>query len=308
MNAGFVNAAFFDQAVLGITPVLFAALGGALSERVGLFNIALEGQMLVGAFAAVAIDHLTGSLLAGVAGGVAASTAFAGLLVLGCLVLRGDAIVIGISLNLLASGLTSFLLRAVLGASGTFSDPGLQGLPRLSVPLLDRLPLLGRALGQQTMLVYLSWAALAAISVFLACTPWGLRLRGVGEYPSAAQTLGINATRYQVLATLAAGALCGLGGIQLALGSVTLFTEDMTAGRGWIAVAAVMLGRARPVPVALACVLFGLADAAGLRLQGFGVPSQLTDSAPYVATLAALLLARIPRRRMAALPMEESVQ
>ncbi len=297
MNGIFVNAAFFDQAMLGIAPILLAAMAGTISERVGLFNIALEGQMLVGAFAAVAGDHLTGSLAGGIVAGVAAGMLFAAILAVGCQVLRGDAIVIGISLNLLASGLTAFLLRSVLGASGTFFDPAMSGLPRLSLPLLSDLPLLGRALGQQTPLVYLAWAMVAALAVFLAHTPWGLRLRGVGEQPEAAVTLGVDAARYRVLATLVAGGLCGLAGIQLALGSVTLFAQDMTAGRGWIAVAAVMLGRAAPVPVAGACVLFGLADAAGLRLQGLGLPSQLTEASPYVATLAALLLARLRWRR-----------
>jgi simple sugar transport system permease protein len=135
------------------------------------------------------------------------------------------------------------------------------------------------------------------IAVFLNRTPWGLRLRGIGEQPAAAAALGANATQYRFVATLLGGALCGLAGLQLSLGSLTLFSENMTAGRGWIAVAAVMLGRARPLAVAAACVLFGLSDALGLRLQGEGLPNQITDSAPYVVTLAALVIAGLRQRR-----------
>jgi simple sugar transport system permease protein len=301
--SGFFNAAFFDQAVLGITPILLAALAGTLSERVGLFNIALEGKMLVGAFAAVAGSYLLGSTAGGVVAAIVASTAFSALLAFGATVLRGNAIVIGISLNLLASGLTSFLLRAVLGVSGTFSDSSMQSLQRLHIPILADLPVVGRALGEQNPLVYISWILVALVAVFLAKTSWGLRIRGIGEQPDAAVTLGANATRYRILVTLVAGALCGLAGLQLSLGSVTLFSENMTAGRGWIAVAAVMLGRARPLPVAAACVLFGMSDAVGLKLQGEGLPNQITDAAPYVVTLIALVIAglrhRIDGRRLA---------
>jgi simple sugar transport system permease protein len=299
----FFNATFFDQAVLGITPILLAALAGVLAERVGLFNIALEGEMLVGAFAAVAGSHFGGSLQAGVLSAVAAGALFSGLLAVGSALLRGNDIVIGISLNLLASGLTSFLLRALFGVSGTYSDSAMLGLPRLHVPGVESLPLLGTALGTQNALVYSSWALVLLIAVFLNRTPWGLRLRGIGEQPDAAVALGASAMRYRFLATLAGGALCGLAGLQLSLGSLTLFSENMTAGRGWIAVAAVMLGRARPLYVAAACVLFGLSDALGLRLQGEGLPNQITDSAPYVVTLVALVIAGLRRRQLTRVPV-----
>jgi ABC-type uncharacterized transport system permease subunit len=298
----FLNATFFDQAVLGITPILLAALAGTLSERVGLFNIALEGQMLVGAFAAVAGSHFGGSLQSGVLAAVAAGAVFSGLLAVGSALLRGNDIVIGISLNLLAAGLTSFLLRTLFGVSGTFSDSAMIGLPRISIPGLSSLPLVGSALGHQNALVYLSWILVAAIAVFLNRTPWGLRLRGIGEQPAAAVALGVDATRYRFLVTLLGGALCGLAGLQLSLGSLTLFSENMTAGRGWIAVAAVMLGRARPLAVAASCILFGLSDAFGLRLQGEGLPNQITDAAPYLATLAALVIAGLRQRRLSGVP------
>jgi len=299
----FFNSTFFDQAVLGITPILLAALAGTLSERVGLFNIALEGQMLVGAFAAIAGSHFGGSLAAGVFAAVAAGALFSGLLAVGSALLRGNDIVIGISLNLLAAGLTSFLLRTLFGVSGTFSDSAMQGLPRLTIPGVASLPVVGTALGHQNALVYLSWGLVVAIAVFLNRTPWGMRLRGVGEQPAAAIALGTSATQYRFFVTLLGGALCGLAGLELSLGSFTLFSENMTAGRGWIAVAAVMLGRARPLAVAGACVLFGLSDALGLRLQGEGLPNQITDSAPYIVTLAALVIAGLRQRRLSRIPI-----
>ena len=252
--------------------------------------------MLVGAFAAVAGSHFTGSLAGAVVAAIVASTLFSALLAFGSAILRGNDIVIGISLNLLAAGLTSFLLRTLFGVSGTFSDSTMAGLPRLRVPVLAQLPVVGRALGQQNALVYLSWFLVILVTIFLARTPWGLRIRGIGEQFDAAVTLGAKATHYRVLVTLAGGALCGLAGLQLSLGSLTLFSENMTAGRGWIAVAAVMLGRARPLAVAAACVLFGMSDALGLRLQGEGLPNQITDSAPYVVTLLALIFAGVRQR------------
>jgi general nucleoside transport system permease protein len=298
----FFKDTFFDQAILGITPILLAAMAGTLSERVGLFNIALEGQMLVGAFAAVAGSHFGGSLQDGVLAAISAGVLFSSLLAVGSALLRGNDIVIGISLNLLAAGLTSFLLRTQFGVSGTFSDSALKGLSRLRIPGVASLPLVGPVLGGQNMLVYVSWLLVVVIAVFLNRTAWGLRLRGIGEQPAAAVALGVNATQYRFIATLFGGGLCGLAGLQLSLGSITLFSENMTAGRGWIAVAAVMLGRAQPLAVAAACVLFGLSDAIGLRLQGEGLPNQITDSAPYLVTLAALLIVGLRQRRLMRIP------
>lgn len=275
-----VDAALFSSALGALTPILFAALGGALCQRAGVFNISLEGTMLVGCFAAVAGSWYTGSAWLGVLTAAVAGTGYAVILAVGSVSFGGDAIVLGVAMNLLAVGLTSFLIRTVFGSQGTFTDPTLAGLP----PLVDDVPVLGG----HSLLVYLSWLAVAALWVVLYRHPWGLRLRGVGERPEAAESLGVSVTRYRYGVILAAGTLCGLAGAQLALGNVTLFSENMTAGRGWIAVVAVLLGRALPVGVFAAALLFGLAEAFGFRLQGLGLPQQATDAAPYVVTLLAL--------------------
>ena len=271
-----------------MTPVLLAAMAGALCERAGVFNIALEGKMLVGAFVAVATSVAFGSPVLAVVSAILCTAIFASPLALGGARLGGDPIVIGIGLNLLASGLTTYLLGAIFGVTGTLVDPAVTALPKLVVPVLADVPVLGAILGHNA-LVYLSWLLILVFNIYLFRTPWGLRLRGIGEVPSAAAAMGANVSRYQTAIVILAGGLCGLAGAQLALGSVALFAENMTAGRGWIAVVAVMLGRAHPLGIALACLGFGLADAVGLRLQGQGLPNQITDIAPYAITLLAMI-------------------
>ncbi len=292
-----IDAALFASALGALTPILFAALAGALCQRAGVFNISLEGTMLVGAFAAVAGSWYTGSAWLGVLIAMIAATAYSLILAIGHVSLGGDSIVLGVAINLLAVGLTSFLIRTVFGTRGTFSDPTLLGLDAIDIPGLDRIPGIGDVLSGHSLLVYLSWLAVPALAVLLYRHPWGLRLRGVGERPEAAASLGVSVTRYRYGVILAGGALCGLAGAQLALGNVTLFSENMTAGRGWIAVVAVMLGRALPYGVFAAAVLFGLAEAFGFRLQGIGLPQQATDAAPYVVTLLALFVSSARLRR-----------
>lgn len=292
-----IDAALFSSALGALTPILFAALAGALCQRAGVFNISLEGTMLVGAFAGVAGSWYTGSVWLGVLIAVIAGTAYSLILAIGHVSLGGDAIVLGVAINLLAVGLTSFLIRTVFGTRGTFSDPALQGLDAIHLPLIEDIPFVGRVLSGHSVLVYLSWLAVVALAILLYRHPWGLRLRGIGERQDAAASLGVSVTRYRYGVILAAGALCGLAGAQLALGNVTLFSENMTAGRGWIAVVAVMLGRALPYGVLAAAVLFGLAEAFGFRLQGIGLPQQATDAAPYVVTLLALFVSSARLRR-----------
>jgi simple sugar transport system permease protein len=298
--SAFLTPFLMQSAVQAITPILLAALGGALCGRVGVFNLALEGLMLVGAFAAICGSYFGHSAAVGVFAAVAAAVAFSAILALGATWLRGDAVVIGIGMNLLASGLTAYLLRAWFEVSGAFSDPSLQGLARLRFAVLQSVPFIGWGFARQTAITWGAWALAAVTAVVLFKTPLGLRLRGVGEQPDAAETLGVNVNRYRALTVLVSGALCGLAGAQLSLGAVTVFAEDMTAGRGWIAVVAVMLGRSHPVYSAAACALFGFVDAVGLRLQGMGLPNQLTDIAPYVATLAALAISHARGRGYAA--------
>jgi len=302
--SGLFTPFLFQAAVQSITPILLASLAGVLCGRVGVFNLALEGQMLVGAFAAIAGSYFAHSAIVGVAAAMAGAVVFSLVLAYGATIFRGDPVVIGIGMNLLASGLTAYLLRVVFGVSGTFSDPGIVGLGRITIAPLIGVPFLGWAFGRQSALTWVAWALTALVSVVLFKTPVGLRLRGVGEEPDAAETLGVDVAGARIVTVLLAGALAGLAGAQLSLGAVSIFAEDMSAGRGWIAVVAVMLGRNNPLYAAAACVLFGFADAISIHLQSLGLPNQLTDIPPYVATLAALVVTHRRRRRAASPPAE----
>ncbi|HEX5996990.1 MAG TPA: ABC transporter permease [Jiangellales bacterium] len=288
----FVDGALFASVVRALIPVLLAALAGLICERSGVFNIALEGLMLVGAFAAVAGSYYTGSGYLGALAAVCAGVLVAAVLAYGSVTRRADPIVLSVALNIFAVGITGFLLVALFGVRGVFQDPRIAGLPPLRLPGLADIPWIGQVLFSLTLLGYLALVLVAAVQIVLFRFPLGLRLRGVGERPQAASTLGVSPTAYQYGAVLLSGVLCGLAGAQLALGNVVQFSENMTSGRGWIAVVAVMLGRAHPIGTLGACVLFGLAEAVGFRLQGNGLPAQITDAAPYVVTLVALLLAR----------------
>ena len=293
--ASVIDANLFHSTLRFATPILLAALGGLICQRAGVFNVALEGLMLTGAFAAVVGSYHAGAA-AGVAAAVLAGASLAAVFALFAVGLRGDAIVIGIALNLLASGLTVFLLRALFDVKGAFQDPRVEGLGTLDLPVLGRLPLLGALLSGHSWLIYLSAVLVAATWLMLFRHPAGLRLRGVGEHGDAATTLGVNVRATRAGAVVLSGMLCGLAGAQLSLGNVTLFVEGMSAGRGWIAVVAVLLGRARPTAVAAACLVFGFTDSLGFRLQGRDIPSQFTAMLPYLVTLAGLAVFESRRR------------
>lgn len=299
--------ALFDQDLLSsvmrsLIPILLAALGGMLAERAGIFNIGLEGMILVGCFSGVAASYFTHSWIVGTLVAMLAGALFAVILGYGAVHRKGDPIVLAIAMNILAVGMTSFLLVALFDVQGVFQDPGIDGIPTWRIPLLADIPVLG-VLFNLSPLGYLALLLVPGLWVVLFRTPLGLRLRGVGERPLAAATMGVSPQRYQFWAVIASGALAGLGGAQLALGNVVQFTENMSAGRGWIAVVVVMLARAHPIGVLGAALLFGFADALGFRLQSFGLPDQLTDAGPYVITLLVLILmsGRFRRAREAAL-------
>jgi simple sugar transport system permease protein len=297
----------FDQDLVSsvlraLIPILLAALGGMLAERVGIFNIGLEGMILVGAFAGVAASFFTNNWIVGTLVAMVSGALFSLILGYGAVYRRGDPIVLAIAMNILAVGMTSFLIVAMFGVQGVFQDPGIDGIPVWRIPGLADIPWIG-ALFALTPLGYLALILVPVLWVVLFRTPLGMRLRGVGERPLAAATMGVKPDQYQLAAVIASGALAGLGGAQLSLGNVVQFTENMSAGRGWIAVVAVMLARAHPVGVLGAALLFGLIDAIGFRLQSFGLPQQLTDAGPYVVTLVVLIVlsSRMRKTREAAL-------
>lgn len=303
----------FDLALLASTirlvaPILLAALGGLFTERVGIFNIALEGLMLIGAFFAVAGTFWTGEPLVGLGLAVVAAVVVAMVFALVVVDLGGDAIIAGLAVNLLALGLTTYLVKPVFGVQGSYYDPSLRGLPNVDLPIVDGIPVLGAVLSGHSPLVYAAFGLALAAQVFLFRHPYGVRVRAIGENPVAAAGVGINVRRTRYLMVALSGILCGLAGAQLSISLVHQFVQGMTAGRGFIALVAVIFGRANPLGVLAASLLFGFAYALTLRLQGAGIPPQFVAMLPYLATIGVLVVLAVrtrAQRRRALRPIEE---
>ncbi len=276
-------------------PLLLAAVGGLFSYRAGIFNIALEGFMLVSAFFAVQGAVSTGSVWLGLLLGVASAVALAAVMGTAVLAFRADEVIVGIAVNLFALGLTTYLLRdaATSGRSLRLDD----GLPSVPIgPLVD-VPVVRELLENRDPLVFLSLAAIPFAAVILRRTLFGLRLRACGEAPLAARAAGVPVTGLKFASFLLSGLFCGLAGAQLSLGSVSLFSENMTSGRGIIAFAAVIFGGGIPLVVGLAGLLFGFAQAlAGLLQIGSSFPPQFVLMAPYLLAIVALTVGG--RRRL----------
>lgn len=284
------NLALIQHTIRTATPLILAALGGLLTQQAGILNIGMEGMILLGAFFGVVGSYFFGSALAGVA-----LAAFSGLLIgllfaLFVIDLKSDEFVIGIAINIFAGGLTVFLLRSIFGVKGAFSSPGIIPLPRVSLPFLANIPFLNTILNNHTIFVYISWILVVLTYIFLYKTPQGIWLRASGEYPDALETAGISPRKMKYMSSIACGILCGFAGAHLSLGYLTLFTENMSANRGFIALAAIIFGKANPVGTFLAALLFGFFDALGIRLQVIGIPSQFTQMIPYLATIFALTI------------------
>jgi general nucleoside transport system permease protein len=281
---------FVRAALIAATPLLLAALGGLVSELSGVLNMGLEAMMLIGAFVAyTAADH-GNSPWAGLAASALAGM-FIGLLhAFFSITLRSDQIVSAVALNLFALAVTSLGFR-VLYASGVFvSAPGFKAL---NFPVLSDLPYLGTAFFDLNIIVYLALLLIPIMWFILYKTSWGLTLRSVGEHPLAASSMGINVNRVRYIAVLISGAIAGMSGSALVSASnINAFQENISAGRGFIAFAAVIFGRWHPVGIFLGTLLFGLGDALQIRLQAYGVqvPYQLLLMLPYIITLAALIV------------------
>jgi ABC-type uncharacterized transport system permease subunit len=257
------------------TPLLLAALGGFLSERAGVINIALEGLMLVGAFAAAAVADYTHSPWLGALAGMGAGLGFAALYAATVIPLRANQIVAGTAINMLAGGVTPFLCKIFYGS--TTATP--------SLPVEVRF---------HTAPIFWAFGAVALCALWVRYTPSGLWVRFAGENPEALDAAGIRVNRVRWCAVLASGVLAGLGGASLSIFLSSSFSRNMTAGRGFMALAALIFGKWRPVPAALACLLFGLADALQIRLQGVTlwgsepVPVQFIQILPYLLTILVL--------------------
>ncbi|MDE2409440.1 MAG: ABC transporter permease, partial [Actinomycetales bacterium] len=269
-------------------PLIFGSLAGVLSERSGVVNIAIEGQLLAGAFTSALVASLTNSVWVGLIVAAIAGALVAAVLAVFAIKYLVDQIIVGVVLNVLVVGLTNFLFSTLMNDLATFNSP-----PRFdtfSVPLLSQIPVLGPVLFSQTPIVYLMYVAVAVVWTALFKTRWGLRLRAVGEYPKAADTVGIKVFRTRYVAVIIGGALAGLGGAFFTLGQVGAFGKEMTNGAGYIALAALIFGRWNPIYAAVAALLFGFSENLqfGLAIIGSSVPSEFLLMLPYVLTVVAV--------------------
>jgi ABC-type uncharacterized transport system permease subunit len=287
MSEGEVVAPFLAATVRTATPLALAALGELLVERAGLINIGLEGAILAGAFGAL-VGATAGGVAAGYAAAVAGGLLVGALFALCVVSLRADQIITGTALTLLSVGATGTLYRALYGSSGAALTLPTSGA--LPVPGLSSLPVIGPALFAQPAVTYVAYLLAPALAWWLARTQGGLALRAVGERPAAAEAAGISTNRVRTVAVLVGGALGGLAGGTLVLAQAGTFAENMSAGRGFIAIAIVVLGRWRPLGVAGGALLFGAASALQFAFQAMGwdAPYQLFLVIPYLLTLAAL--------------------
>lgn len=288
---GIIFSVTFGYAVLRVTtPILFAALGALISDKAGVINIALEGIMLTSALTGVIVSAWTSSAWIGLLAAIIVGAIVGLLLAYFSLNLKTDIILSGIALNLMASGGTIFVLYVVAKDKGISSSLNSQVLPRLTIPLIDKIPILGPIISGHNVLTYVAILAVVLMFYLLYKTPLGLQIRAVGENEHAADSVGISVRKIKYIALTLSGILAGFGGAYMSMGYVSWFAKNMTAGRGFIALAAEAMGGATPIGTLLTSLFFGFADALSNNLQSLRVPAEFIQMIPYIATLFGLAI------------------
>ncbi|MBU5486179.1 ABC transporter permease [Clostridium sp. MSJ-11] len=281
----------FGYAILRVTtPILFASLAALISNKAGVINIGLEGIMLSAALGGVITSAFTQSALVGIICAVIVGVLLSLLLAYFSLNLKSDIILTGIALNLLASGGTVFLLYLVAKDKGISISLKSMVAPEVSIPLLNKIPVLGQVLSGHNILTYISLLSVIIVYVLLYKTPLGLKIRAVGENANAADSVGISVKKIQYLALVLSGVFASLGGAYMSMGYVSWFSRDMTAGRGFIALAAEAMGRGTPIGTFLASLIFGFADALSNVMQSLRVPAEFVQMVPYLTTILGLVI------------------
>ena len=273
-----------------MTPLLFAAIGVSISNLAGTINISMEGTMLVSAFVGVLVSAFTESLILALLAGVASGVAMGAILSYFHLRLKADIILAAIALNLFATGITVFLLFLASGDKGSSSSLKSFVFPNLNIPLIKSIPVLGTIISGHNVMTYGAILAIIVFYIITFKTPLGLRIRAVGQNPNAAESVGINVNRTRMWALMLSGFFGAFGGLYLSMGYVSWFARDMTAGRGWIAIAAATLGGYMPLGTFLASLLFGAVNALAIYLASLQFPSELISLIPYLATVIALAI------------------
>jgi ABC-type uncharacterized transport system permease subunit len=277
-------------------PTALAAVGETVSERAGVLNLGLEGMLLSGALAAFLVAYYLDNVALGTLAGIAIGIALGALMAFLSVTLKTEQIINGIAIVLLAQGLTAFTFEELFGGE---EQPTIAGIPDVHIPLLSEIPAVGRILFEQNALFYVSIALVLGVWVLLTRTRFGLSVRAVGESPAAADAAAVSVTRTRWLALLVCGGMAGMGGAVLVLGQLNLFETNVSAGRGWIAVALVIFGRWNPLLVLGGAFLFGFTDALQIRVQAVSggiastVPTEIFGALPYVVTLTVMVVATV---------------
>jgi len=290
-----ITLSLFAATLRMTTPILFATLGGIFSSHTGIFHVGLEGLLDIAAFFAVVGSVRTGSPWGGLLYAIVACLVASLVFAVVHLEMKANEIIVGLAMNIFATGLTNFLLVAILDAVGFYQSPEIIGFSQVNIPVLKDIPVISELLSGHFPLVYFSFLFVLIVYILLYRTPFGFHLRAVGEKIEAAEAVGIDPKKIKYIGLLICGVLCALGGTFLSLSYLNLFSENMTAGRGWVALAAINFGEMKPLRSLIACLIFGFADALALRLQQFGLPSQIVLMLPYVSTLIVLIASAISR-------------
>ncbi len=285
-----LNLALIQNTIRTATPLILAGLGGLLTMHAGILNIGMEGMILIGAFFGVLGSYFFASSFMGVVMAILSGIVMGFLFGFFVIELKADEFIIGIAINIFAGGLTVFLLRSIFGVKGAFSSPDIKPLPDVSLPFIDKIEFLNTILNNHSVFVYISWILTIIVFIFLYKMPYGFWLRASGEHPESLETAGVSPKKMKYMSSVMCGVFCGMAGAHLSLGYLTLFTENMSAGRGFIALAAIIFGAYNPAKTFAAALLFGFFDALGIRLQSIGIPSQFTQMIPYLATIAVLFV------------------
>jgi simple sugar transport system permease protein len=269
--------------------ILLAAFGGLVTQRIKLTNLGLEGFMLIGAFVAAIASYYTGSPWIALLASCLVCAILGLIFAILHLRYKADNVVVAVAINMFALGMTSYLLNVLFGASGSFSSPKIVGFPIIDLAFLENIPILG-AFAHQSIMLYIAFGVVALTQIILFKTNLGLRIRATGPNPMAVETAGVNVFRLKCYVLMASGVLCGMGGAYLSLGHLTMFANNMTNGRGFIAMAASNFGSAMPIVTFAGALIFGFADGITMKAQLYGFPAQLVQMLPYVVTVLALVV------------------
>lgn len=274
-------------------PLALAAMGSVFGHKANIFNIGLESYVLTSAFFATWGSYLFENAFMGLLFGMAAGIMMSAVFGIFVLHFKSDPIVVGIAMNLSAWGFTSLLLLNIFHIRGSILDPRIKSFGTIHIPFLDGLWAVDKIFNNQNILVYMAFAVVIISQLVMYKTPFGLRLRGVGINEKAVQTAGVSVVTYKWASLIITGALAGAGGAFLPLSGISMFTENMSAGKGFLAVSAARIGKGDPLKSFFACFIFSLADALSVGLQSFNIPSQLVLMAPYVVTVLVMCLTNL---------------